>query len=179
MEISAGYAGDAERFAGLFADSFAASEGPDEGTLIGLLVRDILARTDPGDLYCFVARDGETLIGAVCFTRLRYVEDPRRVFLLSPMAVAPTQQRKGVGQRLIRRALAELSSAGVEAVLTYGDPAYYGRVGFAPIAEAAIAAPYPLTIPQGWLGQSLTPTPLGTFAGRPHCVAAFQRPEIW
>jgi len=179
VEISAGYAGDAERFADLFAESFAASEGPDEGALIGALVRDILARTDPADLHCFTAREGAVLIGAVCFTRLRYDEDPRRIFLLSPMAVAPAQQRKGVGQRLIRHALAELSAAGVEAVLTCGDPAYYGRVGFAPIAEAAIAAPYPLSMPEGWLGQSLTATPLGTIAGKPHCVAAFQRPEIW
>ncbi|PWE49711.1 GNAT family N-acetyltransferase [Thioclava sp. NG1] len=177
MEISAGYAGDAERFAGLFADSFAACEGPDEGTLIGSLVRDILARTDPGDLYCFVARDGETLIGAVCFTRLRYVSTPRlSAFADGSRPDAATQGRRAESDPSCPRGA---FSGGFEAVLTYGDPAYYGRVGFAPIVEAAIAAPYPLTIPQGWLGQSLTPTPLGTFAGRPHCVAAFQRPEIW
>lgn len=178
MDFATGY-GDATGFAQLFADTFTASEGAEEGVMLGSLVRDILETTPEGDVFTFTALDGEALVGGVCFTRLHYADDPRVVSLLSPMAVRPDRQGEGIGQALIRFALTHLKEAGVDVVLTYGDPAFYGRVGFTPITQEAIAAPYPLSMPQGWLGQSLTSEALISLAGEARCVPAFQRPEIW
>ena len=87
------------------------------------------------DIRVFCAEDEDRVIGAAVFTRLSFPEDLRRVVLLSPMAVAVGRQRQGVGQALLAHALAALRSEGVEVAITYGDPAFYGKVGFMPISE--------------------------------------------
>ena len=50
-------------------------------------------------------------------------------------------------------ALATLDAEGIDAVLTYGDPAFYGRLGFRPLDPRETAPPFPLSMPQGWLGR--------------------------
>lgn len=51
---------------------------------------------------------------------------------LGPVAVAPVEQRRGIGSSLIRSALRRLADAGVPGCVVLGDPAYYDRFGFAP-----------------------------------------------
>ncbi|KEO51847.1 hypothetical protein TP2_10235 [Thioclava pacifica DSM 10166] len=179
MIFQTGRGVDDNAFVTLFEQVFTASEGTEEGRLLGDLVRAILDTTSQDDLHVFCALDGRELVGAVCFSRLLYSEDLRTVFLLSPMAVHADRQGEGIGQALIHHALEALRSAGVDVVLTYGDPAFYRRVGFSPITEAIAAAPYDLSMPQGWLGQSLSSAALEPLKGEAHCVAAFARPEIW
>ncbi len=163
----------------LFAASFTAAEGAAEGTLIAALVRDLLEGTPAGDLHVFLACEGPTIIGGAIFSRMRYDRDARRVFILSPMAVAPDRQGQGVGQALLRHALAVLRADGVAVALTYGDPDFYGRVGFAQISVAQAAAPFALRQPEGWLGQSLTDAPLAPLKGPAACVAALNNPDLW
>jgi len=74
--------------------------------------------------------------------------------------------------------LEDLRSLDVDFVVTYGDPAYYGKVGFQPITEEFARAPLPLSQPHGWLGQSLTGR-AAPIAGPSRCVRAFNRPELW
>ena len=52
------------------------------------------------------------------------------VFTLSPLAVDPTQQRRGVGTALIAAALQEADRLGVPLVFLEGSPEYYGARGF-------------------------------------------------
>lgn len=119
------------------------------------------------------------LAGAIVFTRLRYGADPRVVWLLSPVAVSPDHQHTGVGTTLIRTALDALRAEGAAAAFTYGDPAYYGRTGFAPIAEADAPAPHPLGQPEGWLAQSLTKAPLTPFPAPACCAPALDDAGVW
>lgn len=179
VKFIAGAKGREPDLVALFTAAFTASEGPDEGRLIGGLVRDLLARTPPEDIRVFCAEEDGTLAGAAIFTRLSYPEDARRVVLLSPMAVAPDRQGQGIGQALLAHALDALRAEGVEIALTYGDPAYYARAGFAPVTEAQARAPRPLSLPQGWLGQSLTGGPMPALRGPARCVPALNRPELW
>ncbi|MEO0389367.1 MAG: GNAT family N-acetyltransferase [Pseudomonadota bacterium] len=163
----------------LFEATFTASDGPVEGTMIGKLVRTLLAHTSPEDLYVFAVHDAGRPIAGAVFSRLRYSDDPRTVFILSPMAVVPDRQSQGVGQMLLRRALDQLRSAGVDAALTYGAPSYYGQVGFAPMPQDQAAPPLPLSQPIGWIGQSLTSSPLLPLRGSCVCVDALNDPNIW
>ena len=179
MDISEGFAGREPEIAALFARTFTASEGAAEGALIGGLVRDMMAGTPAEDIRVFTAADGGALIGAVVFTRIVWAEDARIAFILSPAAVAPERQGRGLGQALIRFALGALREAGVEIAFTYGDPNYYGKVGFAPVTEAVAPAPLPLSQPHGWLALSLTEAPLTPLRGASRCVPALMRPEIW
>jgi predicted N-acetyltransferase YhbS len=63
--------------------------------------------------------------------------------------------------------------------ITYGDPSFYSKVGFQPLSENSIRAPLKLSIPEGWLGQSLNVNSIPTLNERPTCVKAFNDPALW
>lgn len=50
---------------------------------------------------------------------------------LGPIAVLPPYQGRGVGSRLMREALRILREKGAAGCVVLGEPAYYGRFGFA------------------------------------------------
>jgi len=179
MEYSASIIGREQQIIDLFIASFAESDGTEEAELIGEFVRHMLHDTPERDLFVFIAEDSGEIIGSVMFSRLIYDEDERVVFILSPLAVATEHQGKGIGQSLVTYGLKALEAAHVDAALTYGDPAYYSKVGFLQISEAFAAAPFALTRPEGWLAQSLTDTELAPLKGSPHCVEALSNPMLW
>lgn len=179
MDITTDYKNQSGEIIALFTDTFTASEGADEGRLIGTLVTDILATVDAADLFVFSAREAGKLIGTIVFTRMGFARDDRTVFVLAPVAVAPDQQGKGVGQRLLRHGLDALRQSGVDIALTYGDINFYGRVGFARITEAEARPPLPLTYPEGWLGQALSGDRFTPLAGPSRCVAPLASPDYW
>ena len=179
MEITVGFAGREDTLIDLFAATFSDSEGPEEGALVGDLTRDLLADTPTTDIDVFCAEDDGAVIGAAVFTDLSFADDSRSVVLLSPMAVSSRHQRRGVGQGLINYALEALRARGVDVAITYGDPAYYARVGFRPITEQQARPPQPLSHPHGWLGRPLTQREFPNLQGPSTCVSALSRPEIW
>ncbi len=179
MEFSDTSEGIEEKVIDLFAATFTASEGTEEGALIGKLVSDLMNDTPRKDLYVFVAHDHGEIIGAAIFSRLTYSDDPRSVFILSPMAVATDRHGQGIGQTLLKHALAMLRDNAVDVAITYGDPAFYGKVGFLPLDEDTAAAPLPLSFPEGWIGQSLTDEHLHALKGTCTCVSALNDPAIW
>jgi putative acetyltransferase len=178
MEYRAYGAGDAEAVERLFVDVFSASEGEEEGRRIGDLVRQLMATTPARDLEGFVAAHRGGIVGAIFFSRLT-VEQDMEVFLLSPVAVGTDWQGQGIGQALITHGLGVLREQGVQVVTTYGDPAFYAKVGFEPVSEDVIAPPVALSQPEGWLGQSLTGEMPRSIPGRCRCVEALNDPVYW
>ena len=162
----------------LFLSTFTDSESETEGQLIASLVRELISDTAGYDLYGFVSVDESDLAGAIFFSRLSF-NDERNVFMLSPVAVHSAQQGKGVGQALITYGLQAIRKQGVEIVVTYGDPAFYSKVGFSPLQEEVIKAPLKLSQPVGWLGQSLTGDSIQPIPGPCSCVKAFDNPAYW
>ncbi|MBY6042395.1 GNAT family N-acetyltransferase [Phaeobacter italicus] len=179
MDLSTDYETNATAIGELFEATFTASEGAEEGALIGALARRLIAETPAEDLRVFTAWENGALLGGILFTRLTYDGDLRTVFMMAPVAVATAHQGKGIGQRLIAHGLDALRQEGVDIAVTYGDPAFYGRVGFQPVTEADLPAPQPLNQPQGWIAQSLTDAPLTPLCGPAACVAAFDDPVLW
>ena len=162
----------------LFTSVFSSSEGEIEGSLIGNLVSNLSSGIDNREVICFGAYEEETLIGAIFFTRLRFKEEIQ-VYMLAPVAVSTRHQGKGVGQALINYGLNELKSRSVAVAITYGDPSFYSKVGFHSLSENIIRAPLKLSMPVGWLGQSLTGGPIQPVNGRPTCVKEFNDPAYW
>lgn len=164
----------------LFESVFTASEGPEEGAAIGALANSLLSDTPEMDIYACAANLNGLCVGCIIFSRLHYPQDDRSAFVLGPVAVATPHHGRGIGQGLIRYGLDVLRQAGVDIVLTYGDPAYYSKLGFKQISEADAQAPYKLQFPEGWQAQSLAGndgfTPL---AGPSICVDAFNNPAFW
>ncbi len=162
----------------LVREAFTASDGEAEGRLVGALAATLASAIDDDEVLCMGAVENDRLAGVIFFSRLRFAK-PLSVYLLAPVAVHVQRQRSGVGQALINAGIAELKTRATAVVITYGDPAYYSKTGFQPLAETVIQAPLPLSMPHGWLGQSLNDSPIPTIAGRPTCVEAFDDPSLW
>jgi len=172
-------AGAEAELVALFTASFTASEGAQEGALIGQLVQDLLTQTPAADLYVCREYEGEELVGACCFSRLSYQAAGASVFVLGPVAVAHRWQGRGIGQRMLTQALTQLRQAGVALVMTYGDPDFYGNIGFVWVREQRVAAPFALQYPHGWLGLCLNEQPFPALPAPCRCVAAFADPRFW
>jgi putative acetyltransferase len=78
-----------------------------------------------------VAEDG-AVVGHIMFSyvTLLRAHDERRVLCLSPLAVRPEQQRKGIGAALVRAGIARAEEHGEPLVIVEGIPAYYPKFGF-------------------------------------------------
>lgn len=179
MEWSNAFKGREQPIIDLFAATFTDSEGAEEGALIGDLVRHQLTGTPALDLDVFVAEEEGAIVAGAVFSRLTYDRDDRSVFVLGPVAVVTARQGEGIGQQLLQHALDTLRRKGVDVVVTYGTPAYYSRVGFKPVTESLVPAPYRLQHPEGWLAQSLTEAELTPLEGKARCVEAFNNPVFW
>jgi putative acetyltransferase len=83
------------------------------------------------------------VVGHVQLSR-SWLDAPERlveVLVLSPLSVAPEQQRHGIGGRLVRHALSEATRVGAPMVFLEGSPAYYSRLGFATASRRGFTAP--------------------------------------
>ena len=178
MDFRAYKPSDSPAVEDLFVSVFSKSEGEQEGALIGNLVKDMMTRCDSRDLYGFVAVDGKQIVGSIFFSRLSFEKDID-LFILAPVAVHSDHQGVGIGQALITHGLRAMQKRGVRFVTTYGDPSFYSKVGFQPISQDVIAAPFELSQPEGWLGQSLTDDAIETIPGGCTCVKALDNPAYW
>ncbi|MEA5423679.1 GNAT family N-acetyltransferase [Synechococcus sp. CCY9202] len=163
----------------LFTEVFTASEGAQEGLLVGRLASALSALIDDQEVIAFGAQQAGSLLGCLFFTRLHFAQHQIRIDLLAPLAVSTAHQRQGIGLGLIHHGLQELRRRSLAAVLTYGDPAFYGQAGFRPLAQEVIQPPLQLSRPEGWLGRSLTAEGIPAIPERPTCVEPFRDPVYW
>ena len=162
----------------LFKKVFSDAEGKSEGTLIGNLVLNMMKSTGKNNIFGFVASEQEEIIGCIFFTRLSF-ETSVEAFILSPVAVHTSYQGQGIGQKLIKYGIGQLREKDVNLVFTYGDPAFYSKVGFQFISEEVAEAPFKLTQPEGWLCQSLDGDEIKPIAGGSSCVSALNKTKYW
>lgn len=106
---------------------------PDEARLVEALW-DAAAMT----LEVVALRGGE-LIGYCAFSPVT-VEPPLEgpAFGLVPAAVAPADQRRGIGAATIRSGIELARARGASLIVVVGEPDYYSRFGFAPAAPRNI-----------------------------------------
>ena len=110
-----------------------------EADLVERLVAD-------GDVVLeLVAEVDGTIAGHVLFSRLLVMEDSGTSFpalALAPVAVDPDRQGSGVGSALIREGHARLEAQGESLSVVLGEPAYYGRFGYASDRAAGFICDY-------------------------------------
>ena len=91
----------------------------------------------------FVAECDGRVVGHVLISASR-LDAPRRlvdVLVLSPLAVLPDYQGRGIGTRLVRRAVAAAEERGVPLLFLEGSPRYYGTRGFDRADELGFRSP--------------------------------------
>jgi putative acetyltransferase len=104
------------------------------------LVEDLRASVDFVPRWSLVAELHGKVVGHVMVT-FAVLEDgatTRRIANLSPLAVAPELQRRGIGSALVGAVTAVVDVDGEPLVVLEGSPAYYGRLGFEPCVPYGI-----------------------------------------
>ncbi|MFC6450088.1 GNAT family N-acetyltransferase [Cellulomonas gelida] len=119
-----------------------AAFGDDGDRVAGLLdaLRDSSAFV-PG--LSLVARERDDVVGHTLLTRA-WLDAPDRlveVLVLSPLAVAPHAQRRGVGTALLVAARTHGSTAGWPLLFLEGDPRFYSTRGFAAAGPLGFSSP--------------------------------------
>jgi putative acetyltransferase len=84
--------------------------------------------------------EGQSL-GHVISSYVDVVPGSRRVLQVGPLAVVPSHQRRGIGTALMRETIRIADERGEPLLLIEGNPAYYGRFGFARADEHGIEMP--------------------------------------
>jgi putative acetyltransferase len=78
-----------------------------------------------------VAVQDTAIVGHAALSPVRIDDVDGGWYGLGPVSVAPSEQRKGIGKALIGEGLGRLRHMGARGCVVLGDPAYYGRFGFA------------------------------------------------
>lgn len=105
-----------------------------------------------------VAECDGRVVGHVMLSASR-LDAPRQlldVLVLSPLAVLPEYQGRGVGTQLVRRAIAATEERGVPLLFLEGSPLYYGPRGFARADELGFRTPSLRIPPPGFQVARLT-----------------------
>jgi len=99
-----------------------------------------------------VAVDDGHVVGHVAVSPFSISSGASGWFGLGPISVLPARQRQGIGTRLMERALAMLLQRGARGCVLVGEPAFYGRFGFAPkvgLEYPSVPAKFFLALPFG------------------------------
>ena len=94
----------------------------------------------------YVTEINGKLVGNVMFSKAKIVIPSEtnsdgiehEVLTFGPISVLPEYQNKGVGKALLQRTIEEARSLGFRAIVIFGEPDYYPRLGFKRAAEFGI-----------------------------------------
>ena len=135
------------------------------------LVDNLRVQVTP--IVSLVAEDNGEVVGHIMFSPVSLSGDPElKMMGLAPMAVAPVQQRKGIGSALVRAGLEQCRQLGYAAVIVLGHPEYYPRFGFSSSFRFDIRSEY--DVPEEvFMAMELRPKALSGKTGTVKYHAAF------
>jgi putative acetyltransferase len=100
----------------------------------------------------FVGEEDGEIVG---YTMLSYLDldggPVDRLLTLTPVAVRPDRQRRGVGTAVVRAAVTAADDRGEPLVLVEGVPAYYPRFGFVSATGLGLERPDERIPDEAWL----------------------------
>ena len=172
MNIRKSRVSDLKSIAKLHIEAFS----EEENEVVAKLALDLVV--DDSRIVSLVATEDDELIGHVVFSPARIVNNKKlSSYILAPLAISPSVQKRGIGGMLVRHGLETLSARHVDAVFVLGDPNYYCRSGFH--SSFDIKPPYSLPYPEAWQAIELTTGALQGVSGTLECVPVLMSPELW
>ncbi|HEY3884178.1 MAG TPA: N-acetyltransferase, partial [Vicinamibacterales bacterium] len=129
-------------------------------------------RNEGAVLGSFVAQENTHVVGHILFSRILIDTADESVLsvALAPMAVAPPQQRRGIGRQLVRFGVDWLRTRGERSVLVLGHPQFYRQFGFSIDRARTLTTPFP---PSAFLALELVDDALDDIRGTVRYPAAF------
>ncbi|WP_417243421.1 GNAT family N-acetyltransferase [Celeribacter sp.] len=80
--------------------------------------------------------------GIIGYAALSHMVAPKGWLALAPVAIHPDHHGRGFGRRFVGM-ISQWAELSGQTVVVLGDPAFYTRCGFAPVADG-FTSPYPL-----------------------------------
>ena len=90
----------------------------------------------------FTARIGTLLVGSIRQLPICVGDTP--ALLLGPLTVEQPFRSRGVGRKLLDRAISDTRAKGHRLIVLVGDEPYYSRVGFKAIPKGNVTMPGPV-----------------------------------
>jgi len=81
----------------------------------------------------FVAVSDDQVVGNIVYSRAKVIgenDQVHEVLTMGPVSVQPKLQQQGVGSQLILHSIQRAKELGYNAIIIFGNPAYYHRFGF-------------------------------------------------
>ena len=115
-------------------------------------------RASPGYVpeLAFVIEEAGEIVAHTMLSRVRLAGPDVDVLILTPMAVRPDRQRRGIGGALVEAVLAAADEAGEPLVLVEGVPSYYPQFGFVSATAAGLERPDPRIPEDAWMVRLLS-----------------------
>jgi putative acetyltransferase len=147
--------------------NISAFETPLEANLVDAL------REQAQPVVSLIAEDKGAIVGHIMFSPVSLSGHPGlKMMGLGPMAVAPAQQRKGIGSALVQAGLEQCKQVGFIAAVVLGHPEYYPRFGFSPSTCFGIGSEYEVP-DEVFMATELQPEALSGKTGTVKYHAAF------
>jgi predicted N-acetyltransferase YhbS len=157
--------------------------GNEQGQEIAGLIANLLEDPSAYPLLSLVATTNGRVVGHILFTstQIKHSRRPITSAILAPLSVHPEHQNKGIGGKLIKEGLKQLTATGVELVFVLGHPGYYPKYGFSAAGIRGLDAPHPIPPDNSgaWMVQELHPGTLDCVSGQVICAAALNDPKHW
>jgi putative acetyltransferase len=151
-----------------------------EREIVARLAVDLLGENSTPQTISLVAETDGAVVGHVAFSPVTIVKNESlRGYILAPLAVKPGFQKHGIGSKLVKSGIQQLSRMGVNILFVYGDPEYYGRFGFSAAVAEGFIPPYALQYFFGWQGIVLNEYSSAESAAKIACVASLCDAALW
>ena len=151
-----------------------------ENEIVADLAINLLTEISSPKTIALVAEISDILVGHVSFSPVRLKIDKQLLgYILAPLAVKPEYQKSGIGSKLVKGGLQQLTRQDIYISFVYGDPNYYRRFGFVGDLAQRFFPPYTLQYPVGWQAIELNSERRSTSSGSVECVSSLCKPELW
>jgi predicted N-acetyltransferase YhbS len=97
-----------------------------ERDLISDVAVEMLSEAASPPVFSLVAEVDETIIGHIAFSPVTSCDTKEHLgYILAPLAVSPSHQKRGIASQLINSGIDRLSELGSGVLLVYGDPDFF------------------------------------------------------
>ncbi|MDH3762517.1 MAG: N-acetyltransferase [Gammaproteobacteria bacterium] len=151
-----------------------------EREIVCRLAVGLLSEKSTPQTISLVAETEGNVVGHVAFSPVT-IDNSENLqgYILAPLAVKPGFQKHGIGSKLVKSGMQQLSRMGVDILFVYGDPEYYGRFGFSAAVAEGFIPPYALQYPFGWQGIILNECSTVESPAKIACVTSLCDAALW